>query len=272
MYTAPFAYHRPTSLPEARRLFAAHEDASYLSGGHTLIPAMKNRLAAPEALIDLRGIADLQGIALTDGILRIGAATVHAAVAASNIVRGAIPTLAALAGSIGDPQVRNMGTIGGSLANNDPSADYPAAMLGLGATVQTDRRQLAADQFFDGLFATRLEPGEIIVAVEFPVPESCGYAKLCSQASRYAVAAVMVSRQAAGVRVAVTGAGCDGVFRWSEAETALGADFSDKALDGLLPDADLMIEDLNGGADWRANLVAEMTRRAVAHQGRAAIP
>jgi carbon-monoxide dehydrogenase medium subunit len=267
MYPAPFAYHRPATLDEATALFAAHGDAAYLSGGHTLVPAMKSRLAAPEALIDLRGIPELHGMVRLEGALRIGAATVHAKVAASADVRGAIPALSDLAGSIGDPQVRNLGTIGGSLANNDPSADYPAALLGLGGTVATSQRRIVADEFFAGLFSTCLEPGEIVIAVELPIPLSCGYAKHCSQASRYAVAGVLVCRTPQCVRVAVTGAGNDGAFRWAAAEAALQGDFSAAALQGLTPDADLMIEDLNGGADWRAHLVAELARRAVAGQG-----
>lgn len=271
MYPSPFTYHRPKTLAEALSLRAGLEDAAWLSGGHTLLPAMKNRLAAPAHLIDLRGIPDLHGLTLEAGWLRIGAATTHATVAASASVRQAIPALAGLAGSIADPQVRNLGTIGGSLANNDPSADYPAAVLGLGGLVVTNLRQIPADDFFAGLFSTALEEGEVILRIDLSLPDLAGYAKLCSQASRYAMAGVFVSREGPAVRVAVTGSGGDGVFRWAEAEAALSADFSATALAGLEPDPGAMTSDLHGDADYRAALVAEMTRQAVAHPGTAFI-
>ena len=271
MYSANFNYHRPATIDEALGQFDQYEDASFLAGGQTLISAMKNRLAAPQALIDLRGISDLQAVTLMEDKLRIGATTVHSAVASSAVVRDAVPALAALAGSIGDPQVRNMGTIGGSLANNDPSADYPAAALGLGATMVTNLRSIPADDYFDGLFSTALERGEIILAIDFPIALSCGYAKLCSQASRYSVAGVLVARTTSGVRVAVTGAGGDGVFRWKAAEEALEDEFTVEALTGMLPDPDTLIHDLNGDGVYRAHLVTEMTRRAVAHQGEATL-
>jgi aerobic carbon-monoxide dehydrogenase medium subunit len=258
-------------LAEAQRLRAELDDVAFMSGGHTLLPAMKNRLAAPSHLIDLRYIRDLQGLECVDEKLRIGAATTHAAVAASDVVRKKVPALALLAGSIADPQVRNMGTMGGSLANNDPSADYPAAALGLGATLLTDRRRIAADDFFTGLFSTALEEGEILVRIEIPLPLGAGYAKFCSQASRYAMAASMVCRHEAGVRVAITGAGADGVFRWTEAEQALEASFDEAALGGLRPDPAGLSSDMHGDADYRAALVAQMTRLAVRHQGSAHI-
>ena len=270
MYPAPFTYVRAKTLTEAEDRFASADDAAFLSGGHTLLPAMKNRLATPSHLIDLRAIPELHGIRRDGDNLFIGAATTHASVAASAVAQGAIPALAALAGSIADVQVRNMGTIGGSVANNDPSADYPAAVLGLGATIMTQRRCIPADDFLTGLFSTALEPGEFITGIAFPIPQSCGYAKLCSQASRYAVAGVFVA-VGDGVRVAVTGAGADGVFRWRAAEDRLAERFHPESLSDLTPDEDSIASDLNGSAAYRASLVAEMTRRAVSCQGGADI-
>jgi carbon-monoxide dehydrogenase medium subunit len=271
MYPPVFTYHRPATLAEALALRADLEDAAWLSGGHTLLPAMKNRLAAPTHLIDLRAIPDLHGLTVENDHLRIGAATPHAVVAASDIVRKAIPALAGVAGSIADPQVRNQGTIGGSVANNDPSADYPTAVLGLGGAVVTNLRHITADAFFTGLFSTALEDGEVILRIDLPLPDIAGYAKLCSQASRYAMAGSFVSRRGEKVRVAITGSGGDGVFRWTEAEAALAADFSVAALAGLAPDPASMASDMHGDADYRAALVAEMTRQAVAHPGAAFI-
>ena len=225
-----FNYRRATSVEDAAAAFQGAEDGAYLSGGHTLLPTMKQRLAAPSDLIDLAGIAELAGIAVDGEAVEIGALTPHAAVAASADVQGAIPALAALAGKIGDPQVRNKGTIGGSIANNDPAADYPAALLGLGATVVTDRRTIAADDFFTDLFETALESGEIITAVRFPRPRKAGYAKFPNPASRYAIVGVMAAETASGVRIAVTGAGpC--VFRATAMEAALSG--------GLDPEATL---------------------------------
>lgn len=263
MYPSPFTYHRPTSIDEALTLFAQYDDAAFLAGGHTLIPAMKNRLAAPNGLIDLRGIRDLHGISRNGDQLIIGAASTHAAVATSKTVRETIPALALLAGSIADPQVRNMGTMGGSVANNDPSADYPCALLGLGATVITNTRRVGADEFFVGLFATALESGEMIVRIEIPVPSAAGYAKVCSQASRYAMAGSFVARAAGGVRVAITGAGENGVFRWEEAEAALNIAFAAETLSGLIPDPNGLVADLHGDAFYRAHLIAAVTRRAI---------
>lgn len=271
MYTYEFSYHKPGSLDEAVELFGSFDGPSYLSGGHTLIPTMKNRLAAPEALIDLRGIPELQGIRRNGDRLEIGAATTHFETSTSEIVKAAIPALAALAGTIADPQVRHVGTMGGSVANNDPAADYPSAVLSLGADVVTNRRVIPADAFFEGLFATALEEGEIICHFSFPIPDSAGYAKLCSQASRYSVAGSFVSRFGNSVRIGVTGAGSDGVFRWAEAEDALAADFSADTLAGLTPDADDMISDLNGSGEYRAHLVGVVTRTAVSNQGVASV-
>ncbi len=217
-------YHRPSSVAEAASLLASSEDAKLLAGGHTLIPTMKQRLAAPAHLIDLGRLAELKGITVTATTVTIGAGTTHAAVATSAEVKGAIPALSKLAGGIGDPHVRAAGTIGGSVANDDPAADYPSAVLGLGATVVTNKRSIAADDFFLGLFTTALEEGEIIVRFEFPIPARAAYAKFDNPASRYAMAGAFVAKAKDGsVRVAITGAGSDGVFRWTEAEAALSA-------------------------------------------------
>lgn len=262
-----FSFHRPTTLAEAVATFEGAEDASYVSGGHTLLPTMKNRLAAPSDLIALTKLEELQGMKREGDMLIIGAAQTHASVAASHVVQGAIPALAQLAGSIGDMQVRHRGTMGGSVANNDPSADYPSAVLALGATIITLTREIAADDFFDGMFATVLEPGEIITGIAFPVPQSAGYAKMRNPASRYAMAASFVARTGDGVRVAITGAGADGVFRWTEAETALTGDFKGAALAGLALNPDDMLGDMHADAAYRAHLAAICTARAVDSQG-----
>lgn len=259
-----FDYVRPANLAEARKAYEASGDARYIAGGQTLLPVMKQRLAQPASLIDLGGIANLSGIRIEGSTLTVGAMTRHADVAASRDVRRLIPALAHLASLIGDPQVRNRGTIGGSLANNDPSADYPAAVLGLGATVHTDSRSIAADDFFDGLFATTLEEGEIIRAISFPVPERAAYEKFPHPASRFALVGVMVSKGAAGVRVAATGAGQAGVFRVADMESALAKDFSAKAIEGIKVSADDMIADMHAPATYRAQLVSVLARRAVA--------
>ncbi len=258
-----FTFSRPGSLDKAAAALEAAEDGLYLAGGQTIIPVMKQGLAMPTALIDLAGIAELRGISVADGTVSIGAMMRHAEVAASTDVERAIPALADLAGGIGDAQVRNRGTIGGSLANNDPSADYPAAVLGLDATVYTDRRAIAADDFFRGLFETALEEGELITRVVFPVPERAAYAKFPNPASRYALAGVFVSRLNGGVRVAVTGAGA-GVFRVPDMEDALAGDFSPSALKGLAVSADDMNTDMHGSAEYRAHIVSVMAKRAVA--------
>lgn len=257
-------YHRPSSLAEAVTL-AGTEDAKILAGGHTLLPTMKQRLAAPTHLVDIGRLAELKGISVAGGVLAVGAATTHATVAGSAEVKGAIPALASLASGIGDPHVRHAGTIGGSVANDDPAADYPAAVLGLGATVVTNKRSIAADDFFVGLFSTALEDGEIIVRFEFPVPARAAYMKFANPASRYAMAGAFVAKAANGsVRVAITGAGSDGVFRWAEAEAALTASFDPSAVEGLSVDPSGLLADIHGDAAYRANLVKVMTRRAVA--------
>lgn len=259
-----FDYLRPASLSDARKAYEASGDARYIAGGQTLLPVMKQRLAQPAAIIDLGGVAGLTGISIDGNTLTIGAMTRHADVAASPDVRRTIPALAHLAGLIGDPQVRNRGTIGGSLANNDPSADYPAAVLGLGATVLTDSRSIAADDFFDGLFTTVLEEGEIIRAISFPVPDRAAYEKFPHPASRFALVGVMVSKGDAGVRVAATGAGQAGVFRVTDMEGALAKNFSAKAIEGIKVPADDMIADMHAPAAYRAQLVGVLARRAVA--------
>lgn len=258
-----FGYHRPGGLDEAQRLFRESDDASYLAGGHTLLPTMKNRLAAPSDLIDLRSLPDLKGISRVENRLVIGAAETHFDVSSSAVVQKEIPALAALVGSIGDVQVRYCGTIGGSLANNDPAADYPSAVLGLDAEIVTSQRCLSAAEFFDGLYATALDEGEIILRISFPIPDSASYAKMRNPASRYPIAATFVSRTDRRFRVAVTGAGNNGVFRWTEAENALDREGGSDGLIGLYPQQDLMLEDLHAGQDYRAHLVGVLTRRAV---------
>jgi carbon-monoxide dehydrogenase medium subunit len=258
-------YHRPKDLAEAESLFAAAAEGRYLAGGMTLLPTMKQRLAAPSDLVDLGRLAELKGIDVTADRVTIGAGVTHAEVAAAPAIRAALPALAALAGQIGDPHVRHRGTIGGSLANDDPAADYPAAVLALGATIRTTRRELAAEDFFQGLFTTALDEGEIIMAVTFPLPARAAYAKFPNPASRYAMAGVFVARMRDGdVRVGVTGAGQDGVYREGAFEAALSADFSPAALDPIDVDASGMLADLHGSAAYRANLVKVMAKRAVA--------
>lgn len=259
----PFAYARAESLADARRRFEAARDPAYLAGGHTLLPTMKQRLASPSDLIDLAGIDELRGISRDGGAVVVGAMATHAEVAASAVVARAIPALAALAEGIGDPHVRNRGSIGGSIANADPAADYPAAVLGLGAAVRTDRREIAGDDFFTGMFETALEPGEIVTAVSFPIPQAACYAKFPNPASRYAIVGVMAARAADGVRVAVTGA-APRPFRAAGMERALAADFAPEALEGAaVPDADLN-DDIHASAEYRAHLVGVMARRAAA--------
>ncbi|MCF1504334.1 FAD binding domain-containing protein [Afifella sp. H1R] len=263
-------YKRADSVEEARRLFQEASDAAYLSGGHTLLPTMKQRLAAHDVLVDLTRIGSMKGISVEGDRVRIGGGMTHAEVAGSSEVQRAIPSLAALAGSIGDAQVRHRGTLGGSIANDDPAADYPAAALALAATITTDSREIAADDFFTALYETALEESEIVTGVSFAIPETAGYAKFRNPASRYPMAGVFVARHRDGtVRVAVTGAGNEGVFRWHAAETALAGDFSANALEGLSVDPDLMMGDIHGSAEYRANLVAVMARRALANLGSA---
>jgi aerobic carbon-monoxide dehydrogenase medium subunit len=261
------SYHRASSIEDAVNLKSAHEEGRYLSGGMTLISTMKQRLAAPSDLIDLRHIPALSGIRVEGRKVTIGAATPHADVAASKELKAICPALCQLAGHIGDPHVRHMGTIGGSIANNDPAADYPAGLLGLGATIVTDRRSLVADDFFTGLFETALEEGEMVTAVTFEAPEKAGYAKFNNPASRFAMTGVFVAKTAGGVRVAVTGAGSDGVFRQSGMEQALAGNWSADAVTGVSVDASKLMSDLHANAEYRANLVKVMARRAVLSAG-----
>ena len=254
-----FELEKPATVAEAVKALG-QEDAQALGGGQTLIPSMKQRLASPAVLVSLNGIKEMIGVRKDGGDLVIGGATPHAVVAKE---AGAYPALAGLAGNIGDPAVRNRGTIGGSLANNDPSACYPSAVLASGATVVTNNRKIAADDFFEGLFTTALEPGEIITEVRFPIPDKANYQKFLQPASRFALTAVFVAKTVGGVRVAVTGASEDGVFRWTEAEQALSANFSADAVSGLSVDPEGMIGDMHGTKAYRANLVKVLTGRAV---------
>lgn len=260
-----FTYHRPGNLAEAARL-AKGAEAKLMAGGMTLIPTLKQRLAHPSDVIDLGGLKDLVGIKVEGGRVVIGALTPHAQVAGSADVQKAIPALAHLADGIGDPQVRNRGTIGGSLANNDPAADYPAAALGLGATIQTNERAIPADEYFKGMFETALKEGEIITSVSFPIPEKAGYAKFPNPASRYAVIGVLVSKGPQGVRVAVTGAG-NGVFRVKAMEDALSRSWSADALKGLAVPADQCNGDIHASSEYRAHLIGVMAKRAVQAAG-----
>jgi carbon-monoxide dehydrogenase medium subunit len=257
----PFDFVRPATVEEAVAALAA-EDAQALAGGQTLIPTLRQRLASPTVLVSLGGIAALRGVRLADGVLAIGAGTTHATVARE--AAAAYPALADLAGRIGDPAVRNRGTIGGSLANDDPSADWPAAALASGATIATNAREIAVDDFFQGMFTTALDPGEIITEVRFPVPGRAAYRKFAQPASRFALVGVFVAQYPDAVRVAVTGASESGVFRWTEAEEALAASFRPEALQGLKPAAEGMIGDLHGTPDYRAHLTAVLAARAVA--------
>ena len=259
-----YRYHRPSTVSDAENLLSAGEDARPLAGGMSLIPVMKHRLAAPSDLVDLAGLGDLAGIAVESGTLAIGAMTRHATVAASETAREAIPAVAALAGGIGDPLVRNRGTIGGSLANNDPAACYPSAALALGAEIVTTRRSIAAGDFFIGMFETALRPGELIAEVRFPVPDAASYRKFPNPASRFSIVGVFLARLADGaVRVAVTGAGpC--VFRMEAFERALAGSFDPDSLAGLSVPADGLTDDLHGSAAYRAHLIKVLTEDAVA--------
>ena len=256
-----FDIERPSTIADAAAALGA-DGAQALGGGQTLIPTLKQRLAMPEKLVSLSGIGEMQGVCVgDDGAVCVGGATTHATVAAE---AGAhYPALAVLAGGIGDPAVRNRGTIGGSLANNDPSACYPSAALASGATIKTNARDISADDFFTGLFETALSEGEIVTEVRFPVPGAANYQKFVQPASRFALVGVFVARFGEGVRVAVTGASQGGVFRWAEAESALSGDFSAAAVDGLSPPGGDMISDLHGSGDYRAHLTKVLTKRAV---------
>lgn len=258
----PFQFHRPGSTDEALAAIRDATGGKFLAGGQSLLPVMKLDLAAPTDLVSLADMEELRGIRREGDTLVVGATTTHAEVAESGEVRGAIPALADMAGRIGDPQVRNRGTLGGSVAHNDPAADYPAAVLGLGAAVVTDRREISADDYFQGLFTTALEEDELITAVRFPIPETAAYAKFASPASRYALVGVMVAGGSSGVRVAVTGAR-RGVYRWTEAEQALAGGFSVDAVASLTHPADGVVGDDEASAEYRAHLVEVMTRRAV---------
>jgi carbon-monoxide dehydrogenase medium subunit len=257
-----FAYIKPSTLADAVKALA-EPDAKALAGGQTFIPVLKQRLNRPSTIVDLAALP-LSAIRRDGDRLIIGGLVSHAAVAASAEVRGAIPALAKLAGWIGDTQVRHRGTIGGSLANNDPSACYPAAALALNATIVTDRRRIAVEQYFQGMFTTALEPDELMTAVEFPIPERANYEKFRNPASRYAMVGVFVAKAEAGVRVAVTGAGQGGVFRHAAMEAALMRDFSAAALAGIGTPLGDLIGDIHGSAEYRAHLVGVMAKRAVA--------
>jgi len=261
-----FNYHRPASVADAVKALGAASDGKILAGGHTLLPTMKQGLAAPSDLIDISTIAELKGIKAEGNNLVIGATTPHAEVARSSAVKSAIPALAVLAEGIGDAAVRNRGTIGGSISNADPAADYPAAVVGLGATVQTNKRKIAADEFFKGLFETALEPGEIVTSVSFPKAEKAGYAKFPNPASRYAMVGVFVAKTGGGVRVAVTGAG-PSVFRVKEMEQALASKWSPDAIANVKVAAKGLNSDIHGTAEYRAHLITVMAKRAVAAAG-----
>ena len=258
-----FNYKKATSIDDAVNAVTGAEEGKFMSGGMTLIPTLKQRLAKPSDVVDLGGIDELAGISVDGSTVSIGGMTRHAAVNASSEVQGAIPALAKLAGGIGDPQVRNRGTIGGSIANNDPAADYPSAVVGLGATVHTNKRTIAGDDFFTGMFDTALDEGEMVTKVDFPVPQKAAYMKFPNPASRYAIVGVFVAQTADGVRVAVTGAGpC--VFRVPEMEQALSSNFSPDAVAEIsIPDGDLN-SDIHASAEYRAHLVTVMAKRAVA--------
>jgi aerobic carbon-monoxide dehydrogenase medium subunit len=259
-----FTFHRPETLRQAVNMLSKNPDAKLLAGGHTLLPTMKLRLAGPPELIDLSRVQGLSGIELAGRSITIGAMTRHVDVHTSPVVQEHAPVIAKLAGMIGDPAVRHMGTIGGSIANNDPTADYPAACLGLGATIITNKRRIKADDYFTGMFSTALEPAEIITKVSFPLPKKAAYQKFRNQASRYALVGVFVGKRGSEIRVAVTGAGANGVFRVPSFEEALKKRFSPKSLEGLTVSADGLNSDIHGSAEYRAHLIGVLARRAVA--------
>jgi len=259
-----FTYHRPTSLRQATNMLGKTEDAKLMDGGQTLLPVLKQRLASPANLIDISRIEELRGIELRGRYIVIGAGTRHVDVENSAEVKEHLPALAHLAHLIGDPAVRHMGTLGGSIANNDPNADYPAACLGLGATIITNKRRIKADEFFTGMFSTALEPAEIIIKVSFPIPKKAAYQKFRNQASRFALVGVFVSKRGGDIRVAVTGAGANGVFGVPSFEEALKKRFSPKSLEGMSIPANGMNSDIHGSAEYRAHLVGVLARRAVA--------
>lgn len=261
-------YHRPASVDEAVALFAKGSDAKYLAGGHTLLPVMKQRLAAPSDVIDLARIPALVGIEVTGDTVTVKAATTYYDIMSNEQVQKALPALSGMAAVIGDPAVRYRGTIGGSIANNDPAADLPAAVLGLNATVKTNKREIAADDFFKGLFATALDEGEIITAVSFPIPAKAAYEKFRHPASRFALTGVLVAKSKSGdVRAAATGAAQDGVMRVGPIEQALKANWSASALDGVAISPNGLMSDIHGSAPYRANLIKVMAQRAVTAAG-----
>ena len=261
-----FNYHRPATLDEASEILAANDEAKIVAGGMTLLPTMKMRLAQPSDLVDLSAIDGLSDIKDSGDAIEIGAMVRHADVAGSEVVQNAIPALAELANSIGDAQVRNRGTLGGSIANSDPASDYPAAVLGLNAVIRTNKREIAADDYFKGLFETALEPNELVLSVTFPIPKRASYAKFPNPASRYAVVGVMVAETGGGIRVAVTGAGAC-AFRATEIEAALGKSFSAAALDGFAMDAAALNDDMHASSEYRAHLVGVMAGRAIKNLG-----
>ncbi|WP_316229984.1 xanthine dehydrogenase family protein subunit M [Bradyrhizobium sp. SZCCHNR1051] len=261
-------YHRASSVDEAAALFAKGSEAKFLAGGHTLLPVMKQRLASPSDVIDIGKIKDLIGVQLSGDTLVIKAATTYYDIMTNADVKKAIPAISYLTSVLGDPAVRHRGTIGGSIANNDPAADFPAALISLGATVKTNKRTISADDFFKGLFTTALEDGEIITEVSFPVPEKAGYAKMRHPASRFALTGVFVTKTKGGdVRVAATGASQSGVMRVSAIEAALKSSWSTSAIDGVSVSAAGLLSDIHGSADYRANLVKVMAQRAVQAAG-----
>jgi aerobic carbon-monoxide dehydrogenase medium subunit len=261
-------YHRPSSVDEAVTLFAKGKEAKYLAGGHTLLPVMKQRLAAPSDVIDLARLKELVGVELSGDALIIKAATTYYDITQNADVKRAIPAIAYLSSVVGDPAVRYRGTVGGSIANNDPAADYPAAVLALDATVKTNKRSIKAEDFFKGLFSTALEDGEIITAVSFPIPAKAAYSKMRHPASRFALTGVFVVKTKAGdVRVAATGASQNGVIRVPSIEAALKTNWSAGALDSIKISADGLMADIHGSADYRANLIKVMAQRAVAEAG-----
>ena len=261
-------YHRPSSVDEAAALFAKGSESKYLAGGHTLIPVMKQRLASPSDVIDLSKIKELVGIELSADALTIKAATTYFDILQSADAKKTIPALVHLTSVLGDPQVRYRGTIGGSIANNDPAADFPAAVLALGATLKTNKRSISADDFFKGLFATALEDGEIITAISFPIPAKAGYSKMRHPASRFALTAVFVTKTKSGdVRAAATGASQNGVMRVPAIEAALKANWSPGALDNVRISADDLLTDIHGSSSYRANLIKVMAQRAVTAAG-----
>jgi carbon-monoxide dehydrogenase medium subunit len=261
-------YHRPSTVAEATALFAKGSESKYLAGGHTLLPVMKQRLASPSDVIDLGKIKELVGIELSADALTIKAATTYFDILQSADAKKTIPAIVHLTSVLGDPQVRYRGTIGGSIANNDPAADFPAAVLALGATVKTNKGSIAADDFFKGLFTTALADGEIITAISFPIPAKAGYSKMRHPASRFALTGVFVVKTKAGdVRVAATGASQNGVMRVPAMEAALKANWSPSALDSVKISADGLLADIHGSSAYRANLIKVMAQRAVTAAG-----